>query len=256
MSESHDLRASVPHKLSAAPPVHRSLLRPDPRAGSIGAGLSLAIALHGAALAAAFLLPRVFERRAPLRRPVIAHLVAQGKPRDQSLLPRKESPPPVAAAPASVPATKPAPVAPSKPAARQPTRQELMERALAGATRRTSDDKPDPDRAGEATGSAYGTAASAEQGEKYFGEVEDAIHAHYVVPSVISERERLYLSANVVVYIGRDGSIVKHVMTRASGNSFFDQALELAIQRSRLPAPPLELAKLVRDEGLEINFKP
>jgi outer membrane biosynthesis protein TonB len=131
-----------------------------------------------------------------------------------------------------------------------------MERALAGAARRTSDEKPDPDRAGEATGSAQGTAASSEAGEKYFGEVEDAIHTHYVVPSVISERERLYLSANVVVYIARDGSIVKHVMTKSSGNSFFDQALELAIQRSKLPAPPAELAKLVRDEGLEINFKP
>ena len=86
--------------------------------------------------------------------------------------------------------------------------------------------------------------------------MEDAIHANYVVPSVISERERLYLSATVVIYIGRDGSIVKHVMTKPSGNSFLDQALVLAIQRTRLPAPPAELARLVRDEGLEINFKP
>jgi hypothetical protein len=132
----------------------------------------------------------------------------------------------------------------------------MMERALAGAARRTRDEKPDPERAGEATGSPSGTAASAEEGEKYFGEVEDRIHANYVVPSVISERERLYLSATVVIYIGRDGSIVKHVMTKPSGNTFIDQALVLAIQRTRLPAPPAELARLVRDEGLEINFKP
>jgi outer membrane biosynthesis protein TonB len=45
-------------------------------------------------------------------------------------------------------------------------------------------------------------------------------------------------------------------MTKPSGNSFIDQALVLAIQRTRLPAPPPELARLVRDEGLEINFKP
>jgi hypothetical protein len=131
-----------------------------------------------------------------------------------------------------------------------------MERALAAAARNTSPEKPDPDRAGAATGSLNGTAATAEEGDKYFGEVEDAIHAQYVVPSVISERERLYLSANVIVYIGRDGSIVKHVLAKPSGNSFFDQALELAIQRSKLPPPPVELAKLVRNEGLEINFKP
>jgi outer membrane biosynthesis protein TonB len=256
VSTSPDLHASVPHKMSAAPPVHRSVLRSDPREAGFGVGLLLAVALHAAAVLAAVFLPRIFDSRPPPRRPVIAHLVALGKPRDQSLLPRKESRAPAPVAPASVPSTKPGMVAPSKPAQRQPTRQELMERALAAAARNTSTEKPDPDRAGEATGSANGTAATAEQGDKYFGEVEDAIHAQYVVPSVISERERLYLSANVVVYIGRDGSIVKHVMTKPSGNSFFDQALELAIQRSKLPPPPPELAKLVRDEGLEINFKP
>jgi outer membrane biosynthesis protein TonB len=60
----------------------------------------------------------------------------------------------------------------------------------------------------------------------------------------------------VVIYIGRDGSIVKHVMTKPSGNNFIDQALVLALQRTHLPPPPPELAKVVRDDGVEINFKP
>jgi len=233
--------------------VYRSLLGGDARIGWLGPGLLLAIALHVLVVAAAFFLPRLLDRPHALRKPVIAHLVALGKPRDPQLLPRKESEP---AAAASAPAK---PAAPSKAASgppRQLSRQEMMERALAGAARRTQDEKPDPERAGQETGSPSGTAASAEEGEKYFGEVEDRIHANYVVPSVISERERLYLSATVVIYIGRDGSIVKHVMTKPSGNSFIDQALVLAIQRTRLPAPPAELARLVRDEGLEINFKP
>jgi outer membrane biosynthesis protein TonB len=233
--------------------VYRSLLGGDPRIGWLGPGLLLAIGLHVAVVAAAFFLPRFLDRPHPLRKPVVAHLVALGKPRDPRLLPRKESEPPAAASAAAKPG------APSKAAAgptRQLSRQEMMERALAGAARHTRDEKPDPERAGQETGSPTGTAASAEEGEKYFGEVEDKIHANYVVPSVISERERLYLSATVVIYIGRDGSIVKHVMTKPSGNSFIDQALVLAIQRTRLPAPPGELARLVRDEGLEINFKP
>jgi len=234
--------------------VHRSLLGGDPRIGALGPGLTLAIALHLAVVAAAFFLPRLFDRPQPLRKPVIAHLVALGKPRDPRLLPRKESAAPAAAAPASVPEKAGAPSKTSAPP-RQLTRQELMDRALAGAARRTRDEKPDPERAGEETGSAQGTAASAEEGEKYFGAVEDAIHANYVVPSVISERERMYLSATVVIYIARDGAIVKHVMTRPSGNSFIDQALVLALQRTHLPPPPPELAKLVR-EGVEINFKP
>jgi TonB family protein len=233
--------------------VHRSLLGDDPRIGWVGPGLSLAIMLHVAVVAAAFFLPRFFDHPQPLRKPVIAHLVALGKPRDPRLLPRKESAPPVAGGPASVPEKPGASKMTAPP--RQPTRQELMERALAGAARRTHDEKPDPERAGEETGSIQGTAASSEEGEKYFGEVEDAIHSNYVVPSVISERERMYLSATVVIYIARDGSIVKHVMTKPSGNSFIDQALVLALQRTRLPPPPPELAKLVR-EGVEINFKP
>jgi outer membrane biosynthesis protein TonB len=234
--------------------VYRSLLGGDPRTGWLGTGLALAVALHVGVVAAAYFLPRFLDRQRPLRKPVVAHLVALGKPRDPRLMPRKESAPPAAAAPASVP--KVAPAAASKGPARQPTRQELMERALAGAARKTHDEKPDPERAGQETGSPEGTAATAEEGEKYFGEVEERLHANYVVPSVISERERLYLSATVVIYVGRDGSIVRHVMTKPSGNSFIDQALVLAIQRTKLPAPPPELAKLVRDEGLEINFKP
>jgi hypothetical protein len=236
--------------------VYRSLLGGDPRIGWLGPGLALAIALHLAVVAAAFFLPRFLDRPQPLRKPVIAHLVALGKPRDPRLMPRKETDPPAAASPASAPA-KPGAPSLSKAPPRQLTRQEMMERALAGAARHSArDEKPDPERAGQETGSATGTAASAEEGVKYFGEVEDRIHANYVVPSVISERDRLYLSATVVIYIGRDGSIVKHVMTKPSGNSFIDQALELALQRTRLPAPPAELVKLVRDEGLEINFKP
>ncbi|MFL5308949.1 MAG: TonB C-terminal domain-containing protein [Myxococcales bacterium] len=236
--------------------VYRSLLGGDPRIGWLGPGLLLAIGLHVAVVAAAFFLPRFLDRPHALRKPVIAHLVALGKPRDPQLLPRKESASPAASAAASG-SSKPA--VPSKTAAppRQLSRQELMERALAGAARRTRDEQPpDPERAGQETGSPSGTAASAEEGEKYFGEVEDRIHANYVVPSVISERERLYLSATVVIYIGGDGSIVKHVVTKPSGNSFIDQALVLAIQRTRLPSPPSELARLVRNEGVEINFKP
>lgn len=235
--------------------VYRSLLGGDPRIGWLGPGLVLAIALHVAVVAAAFFLPRLLDRPHALRKPVIAHLVALGKPRDPRLMPRKEAEPPAAAAPASVPEKAGAP-SKSVPSSRQLTRQELMERALAGAARRTKDEKPDPERAGQESGSPTGSAANVEEGEKYFGEVEDRIHANYVVPSVISERERMYLSATVVIYIARDGSIVKHVMTKPSGNTFIDQALVLALQRTRLPAPPADLLKLVRDEGLEINFKP
>jgi len=86
--------------------------------------------------------------------------------------------------------------------------------------------------------------------------VHDAILENYVVPSVISERERLYLAASVVAFIGADGRILKHEFQKKSGNGFFDQALELAIQKTRLPAPPPDLARSLRDSGVVLNFRP
>ena len=251
---------------------HGSALLATPRV-ALTPGVLLAVALHVLVLGGALLAPRYFDRPPPLRKPILARLVALGKPRDTKLLPRKESPPPPAppasSSPAPVaplappsPSSKPGPAmkAPALPKPRAPTRRELMERALAQVTGHApptkSREKPDPDRAGQADGSVSGTAETAEAGEKYFTEVHDAILANYVVPSVISERERLYLSATMVAWIKADGSLLRHELQIKSGNHFFDEALELAIQRTRLPAPPPELARSLRDEGLALNFKP
>src|SRR5205814_3542969 len=153
----------------------------------------------------------------------------------------------------------PSTAAPAAPREPEPTRSELMERALARAAGKSdaeSREPPDPERAGSATGSAAGTAATAEEGDAYFTAVHDAILENYVVPSVISERERLYLAASVVAFIGADGRILKHEFQKKSGNGFFDQALELAIQKTRLPAPPPDLARSLRDSGVVLNFRP
>ena len=253
--------------------VHRSALVAISRV-PIAPGVMLAVGLHALVLAAAILLPPLFDRPPPLRKPILAHLVALGKPRSKDLLPRKLSPPPpapaAAASPAPVsPVAPPAPhskpsmnsppaVKPTAPAPRAPTRRELMDRALARASghAEATHEAPDPDRAGQADGNPAGTAETAEAGERYFSEVHDAILANYVVPSVISERERLYLSATVVAYIRRDGSLLKHELQKKSGNHFFDEALELAIARTKLPPPPPELARALRDEGVALNFRP
>ena len=56
--------------------------------------------------------------------------------------------------------------------------------------------------------------------------------------------------------LGKDGHILKHEFQKKSGNLFFDQALETAIQRARLPPPPPEVARQLRDGGVVLNFKP
>jgi outer membrane biosynthesis protein TonB len=249
---------------------HKSVLALEART-PIGVGLAMAILFHAVVLGAAIYLPQLFDRPQKLQKPIIAHMVALGKPRDQRLLPRKESPPPAAApaarptAPALVPPTPPsasskpsfakAEPAPKKP----PSRQELMDRALARAAGRASSEPreaPDPERAGQEHGSPEGTAATAEEGDAYFTAVHDAILENYVVPSVISERERLYLTATVLAYIGPSGQILKHEFQKRSGNAVFDQALELAIQRAKLPPPPDAIARDLRNSGVVLNFKP
>jgi colicin import membrane protein len=241
--------------IGSAPP---SLLAPQVRMPALPA-VSLAIALHVGVFAAAFVLPRLFDRQQPPRKPIIAHLVALGKPRDPRLLPRKDSPPPSAASrPVPLPSTAATPsAAPRKP---EPSRSELMERALARAAGKAEPpetrEPADPERVGSASGSVEGTAATAEEGDAYFTAVHDAILEHYVVPSVISERERLYLAASVLAWIGPDGRILRHEFQKKSDNTFFDQALELAIQKTRLPPPPAGLARSLRDNGVLLNFRP
>jgi outer membrane biosynthesis protein TonB len=248
---------------------HKSVLALEART-PIGVGLALAILFHVAVVGAAIYLPQIFDRPQKLQKPIIAKLVAYGKPRDQRLLPRKESPPPAAApsaktAPALVPPTPPSPsskpsFAKAEPAPKkEPSRQELMQRALARAAGRASAEPreaPDPERAGQEHGSPEGTAATAEEGDAYFTAVHDAILENYVVPSVISERERLYLAATVLAYIGPNGQILKHEFQKKSGNAVFDQALELAIQRAKLPPPPEAIARELRNSGVVLNFKP
>jgi outer membrane biosynthesis protein TonB len=234
--------------------VPRSVLALEERT-PLSPALVAAVLLHLVVFGAAFFLPRFFDKPQPLRKPIIAHMVALGKPRDKSLLPRKETPPRAAAAAASssVPSLKPG----AKSAAHVPTRRELMERALARAAGRASEEKPDEERPGQKTGSPEGTASeSSEAGDAYFTAVHDAILEAYVVPSVISERERLYLAATVVAYIGKDGKILRHEFQKKSGNLFFDTALETAIQRARLPPPPAELTRQLRDGGVVLNFRP
>lgn len=249
---------------------HKSVLALEPRT-PLGTGLALAVLFHVLVFGAAIYLPQIFVKPHPPQKPIIAHLVALGKPRDQRLLPRKQTPLPAAApgpkiAPTSIAPTPPS--VPSKtartapapsPAKKQPSRQELMERALARAAGRAtpqSNEKPDPEREGSEKGSPEGTATTAEEGDAYFTAVHDAILENYVVPSVISERERLYLTATVLAYIGPQGQILRHEFQKKSGNAVFDQALEFAIQRTKLPPPPEEIAKDLRDSGVLLNFKP
>jgi TonB C terminal len=253
--------------------VYRSELDAPDRAPS-RAPVLLAVGLHGLLLLAAFVLPKLMGGPPPLRKPILARLVAQGKPRDQRLMPRKEQPPPpppaasqtapAIASPAAPPVSSTAKKvavapAPAQPKRRAPTREELMQRALAGVSaspeRERSKEKPE-ERVGEEDGSPEGTAPTAEEGDVYFAKVQAEILSHYTIPSIISERERMSLKAVVLAWIAGDGKLVRYQFDKRSGNAQFDAALERAIKASTLPPPPPERARAIRDEGVALEFSP
>src|SRR3989454_5004427 len=182
--------------------------------------VALAIALHVGVFAAAFVLPRLFDRRPPPRKPIIAHLVALGRPRDPRLLPRKESPPPSAASrPVPVPSTAAAPS--TAPPKREPSRSELMQRALARAAGKADTEArepPDPERAGSASGSVEGTAATAEEGDAYFTAGHQPILEAYVGPSGLSQRERRHLAASVLAWVGPHRRILRDEFPEKAGH--------------------------------------
>ena len=253
-------------------PLYRSALDAPLRVKS-GLPIALAVGLHVVVFGAAFVLPRLFDGPPPLRKPIIARLVAKGKPLDQRLLPRKEQPPPPAPAssgprvttPAPAPPTRSTPAkvatAPARPSAprRTPTREELMQRALAGVSgsvEREREARPPEEREGAEDGSPEGTAATAEEGDAYFGLVQAEILRHYTLPSIISEREQMSLKATVVAWINADGSIARYQFDQRSGNAFFDAALERAIKASKVPPPPPDRARAIRSDGVALVFTP
>ena len=103
---------------------------------------------------------------------------------------------------------------------------------------------------------AHDQRCTAEEGDLYFAKVQAEILSHYTIPSIISERERMALKAVVVAWIAPDGKLVRYQFDRRSGNAQFDSALERAIKASRIPAPPPERARAIRDEGVALEFTP
>jgi len=250
------------------PQTHRTQLDAPMRVGA-SFPVALAVLFHVSLLLFAIFLPKLLGVRSTRSKPLIAKLVVMGKPRDQKLMPRlptpTSAPPP---SPVSVPASPLTQVQP-KVAATQPkpsepkpkalSREELMNRALAQATRGVDQErhelKPE-EREGKEDGSPLGTAATAEEGDQYFAAVQAAILENYLLPSIISERDRMALKATVDAWIAKDGTITRYVFEQRSGNHFFDEALELAIKRTKVPPPPADRAAAVARDGVALVFTP
>jgi colicin import membrane protein/protein TonB len=199
--------------------------------------------------------------------PIVAKLVRLGEKRPQEWLPRKEAaPPPAPAGPkVAVPAAPVAP--PPRPAAPSPhAKPALPARAAAtspaagsGASlssilskvQRDADEK----RWGDPEGHPEGDSDTGE-GDQYLALVDRALRANYKAPVTIPERERLYLEANVVLWVEPDGRIVRWRQERSSGNAAFDAAVERTLRgTARVPPPPENMREALRNAGIQLVFR-
>jgi colicin import membrane protein len=229
--------------------------------------LVVSVALHAGVLAVAA------ARRSPpidlSQKPIVAKLIRLGEKRPEQWLPRRDVPAPEAApaSPTAVPVpappappTKavPSPAAPAKPAAPRPTSAvpgkggDALSRALDRVRR---DKSLVPERWGDPGGVPDGDATGGTEGDRYLGLVTHALQGSYRLPATISEQERLYLRATVVLTIEPDGKVSGFRFEKKSGNPAFDAALERAVREARLPPPPPELRQRYRTTGLGVTFR-
>lgn len=195
------------------------------------------------------------------QKPIIARLVRLGEKRPEEWLPRKEvAPPPAPPAPSPAPVAAPTPAAPAAPSPRAPPRPAPPSAAgKPGGTSLSSilskvQRQVDEARYGSPEGDARGDSDTATEGDRYLALVQSALNDVYVLPATISERERMFLKATVVLFIDPLGRIVSFRFEKRSGNPAFDAALESAIQSARLAPPPPEMREQFRRGGLTVNF--
>jgi TonB family protein len=257
---------------TSKPVMHGSLTkRRQPYPWAVAISVALHVGLFGAAVVAARYAagPRIDLGQ----KPIAAKLVRLGKPRDEKLLPRKETAPPPPPAPTEAPVPVPPPPAPSPTPSPVPAPPAPKAAAPAAAAKPDSRAKlddvmkrfksglpPGPATAsepvGQLDGDPEGDAEEAAEGERYLALIQRRIKDRYQVPATIPETERLHLNAVVRIYIERNGGIARSELVRSSGNGVYDSAVQAGVGRaSPLPPPPEHLVAMLRD-GVDLNFRP
>jgi len=227
----------------------------------------------GSAVVHAVVLVWALARAAPPaidleQKAIVAKLVRLGEKRPEQFLPRKEAAPapaPPQPAPAALPVV--AAAAPRRPAAPAPQAKPPPPAApapasngKAGGTSLASilskvQKQADAERWGDRSGSAAGDSNAAE-GDQYLALVDRALRANYIVPVTIPERERLFLEANIVLWLEPDGRIARWRQERPSGNPAFDAAVERTLRATpRVPPPPSQLRDSYRTTGIKLVFQ-
>ncbi|MGC8927679.1 MAG: energy transducer TonB [Myxococcota bacterium] len=206
-----------------------------------------------------FFMPHSLNSRTDRKeRVIVTRLVAIGVPRSEKILPRVSGNP--------VEPAKEVIINPEinnnsieKNAKKEEKRrgEEFSKKILSSINkvRKMVDAKDHSPPIGDPNGSPYGDSTEGQEGDIYLTEIYNRIKGNYIIPEIISEKERKELRAIVVIYIDSNGKLIKYEFERRSGNPHFDNALINAINRSSpFKPPPKERAKIYKTEGIGINF--
>ena len=196
------------------------------------------------------------------QKPITAKLVRLGHKRDPKFLPRKDEPPPPSQeVKAPLPAPEPqkvavAPKAAPTKAAKVDGQKKGVDRArqqLFGAFNKLQKEE---DTDGDENGDPNGDSAEAE-GEKYWALLSTQVHRNYDVSQTISDDERIRLKAQVALFIGRTGQVLKVRLVHSSGNALFDNAVLAAVKKaSPFAPPPDKLRRSLESTGVVLEFTP
>lgn len=222
--------------------------------------LIISLCLHGSAFGGYVYFQSLKPKPVVRRASIPVELVRLGKPRDPKLLPRNYAP----AAPPPDEGINLDTGSKSKPSKK---RRKRTERKMSDAARRllegadskldsavaNIDDEPE----GSPDGSIYGTTSDASRAASgYEARIGAAMRSKYSLPQTIPASQRRFLTADIDLWIGPDGRILKYSFSKSHPNKVFMSSLENLLKTTKLPAPPPALAQKYRTVGVTLRFKP
>ncbi len=226
--------------------------------GSTG-GLALTLLIHGGLLLLVYMgSVKAEPRQEAARDLIVTQLVKLGKPREKHLLPRITQPPKAQAPEPTIKVAQSPEAPPSpkeEPRPKEAERSKDLKRALDRA-RQLAAAVPEESDEGQLTGSADGTATTAQEGDAYATAVNDAIKRNWSAPAgLLNDAQLAKLEAEVRVGIGPNGELQAPKIAKSSGNALFDDSCIQAVTATgRVPPPPPALRNQFR-RGMLLGFE-
>jgi outer membrane biosynthesis protein TonB len=221
------------------------------------------IVLHSLAIGGALYAQHSTPRIDIARVSIPVELVQLGKRRDPKLLPRlveeqKAEAPPDEGVPLETKNTPPEEKSSKKKKEKQPKLSDAAKKLLEGKTDALDRVvKKMEEREGDPEGDVNGTTTDpTKAAQGYMKAIISTLKGNYRLPETIPASQRQFLRASVVLFIDRDGSILRYEFTQRHPNELFMAALDSLLKSIKLPPPPAAQAQSLHDTGIEVIFKP